>query len=98
MEQRAAALRQRLAGVDVIAEQERLLGHPLEEDIAIDLLAAGLYGLLKADGYAREGGVIQDWLGQTANEGRLAPASLHTSAAGVLGLPVEQLWMPPERK
>lgn len=213
VEQRAAALRQRLAGVDVIAEQERLLGHPLKEDIAIDLLhfskphgikvigqrflthltysdemvirhaaheilhppfdvahpsiraalevlrrdplltrivadhdpafgyttleglfdedtaealeqliterlgvavparerwrkaddgmhvlAAGLYGLLKADGFEREGGVIQDWLGRAANTGRLKPASLHASAAGVLGLPAEHLWMPPEGK
>ena len=213
VEVRAAALRQRLAGVDVIAEQERLLGHRLQEDIAIDLmhfskphgikvigqrflthltypdelvirnaaheilhppfdaahpsiraamevlrqdalltrivadhdpafgyttleglfdedtaealeqlinerlgvavparerwrraddgmhvLAAALYGLLKADGYERTGGVIQEWLGRAAREGRLAPPSLHASAAAVLGLPVEQLWVPPERK
>ncbi|MFP2910057.1 hypothetical protein ACLESD_34475, partial [Pyxidicoccus sp. 3LFB2] len=38
VEARAAALRQRLAGVDVIAEQERLLGRRLKEDIAIDLM------------------------------------------------------------
>ncbi|WP_147444280.1 MULTISPECIES: hypothetical protein [Corallococcus] len=213
VEQRAAELRQRLAGVDVIAEQERLLGHRLEEDITIDLLhfskphgikvigqrflthrtysdaliirnaaheilhppfdathpsilaalevlrrdpllprivadhdpafgyttleglfdedtaealeqliterlgvavparerwrkaddgmhvlAAGLYGLLKADGFERTGGVIQEWLGKAAHEGRLGSASLHASAAGVLGLPSEQLWVPPAPK
>lgn len=213
IEQRAAALRQRLAGVDVIAEQERLLGHRLEEDITIDLLhfskphgikvigqrflthrtysdeliirnaaheilhppfdaghpsvvavlevlrrdvlltrivadhdpafgytmleglldedtaealeqliterlgvavparerwlgaddgmhvlAAGLYGLLRDDDFARSGGVIQEWLGQAAHEGRLAPASLHAAAARVLGLPSEQLWRPSKPK
>ncbi|RKH13983.1 hypothetical protein D7V97_04375 [Corallococcus sp. CA053C] len=212
VELRTTALRQRLAGVDVIAEQERLLGHRLQEDIAIDLmhfskphgikvigqrflthltysdelvirnaaheilhppfdvahpsivaalevlrrdplltrivadhdpafgyttleglfnedtaealeqliterlgvavparerwrraddgmhvLAAGLYGLLKADGFERTGGVIQEWLGRAAHEGRLGPASLHASAAGVLGLPAAQLWAPSER-
>jgi hypothetical protein len=210
--QRAAALRQRLAGVDVIAEQERLLGHPLQEDITIDLLhfskphgikvigqrflthlsypdelvirnaaheilhppfdaehptiraamevlhrdplltrivadhdpsfgyttlkglfdedtaealeqlinerlgvavparerwrraddgmhvlAAGLYGLLKADGFERTGGAIQEWLGKAAREGRLEPASLHASAAAVLELPPERLWAPPAK-
>ncbi|QSQ23556.1 hypothetical protein JY651_00800 [Pyxidicoccus parkwayensis] len=212
VEQRAAALRQRLAGVDVIAEQERLLGRKLEEDIAIDLmhfskphgikvigqrflthltysdelvirnaaheilhppfdvehpairaamevlqrdplltrivadhdpsfgyttleglfdedtaealeqlinerlgvavparerwrraddgmhvLAAGLYGLLKADGFERTGGVIQEWLGRAAREGRLAPESLHAAAASVLELPAERLWAPPAK-
>jgi hypothetical protein len=212
VERRASALRERLAGVDVIAEQERLLGRRLQEDIAIDLLhfskphgikvigqrflthlsysdalvirnaaheilhppfdaahpairaaldvlrqdalltrivadhdpsfgyttleglfdedtaealeqlinerlgvavparerwrraddgmhvlAAGLYGLLKADGFDRTGGAIQEWLGRAAKDGRLAPASLHPSAAAVLGLPADRLWAPPAK-
>ncbi|MFP2925572.1 hypothetical protein ACLESO_10205 [Pyxidicoccus sp. 3LG] len=212
LELRAAALLQRLSGLDVIAEQERLLGHPLQPDIAIDLLhfckphgikvigqrflthpgysdevvirnaahemlhppfdvkhpdivealavlgqdslltrivadhdpkfgyttleglfdedtaealeqivserlgvavpagerwrraddgmhvlAAGLYGLLKADGFDRTGGAIQDWLGRATREGRLAPDSLHASAAAVLALPRDRLWEPPAK-
>ena len=212
VERRAVALRQRLAGVDVIAEQERLLGRQLQRDISIDLmhfskphgikvigqrflthldysdelvirnaaheilhppfdvkhpdivealavlrrdslltrivadhdpqfgyttleglfdedtaealeqlinerlgvavpagerwrraddgmhvLAAGLYGLLKADGFDRNGGAIQDWLGRAAREGRLAPESLHATAATVLALPRDRLWDPPTK-
>ncbi|WP_147449006.1 hypothetical protein [Corallococcus terminator] len=67
-------------------------------DDGMHVLAAGLYGLLKADGFEHSGGVIQEWLGRAAHEGRLAPASLHASAARVLGLASEELWRPSERK
>jgi hypothetical protein len=61
------------------------------------VLAAGLYGLLKADGFHLHGGAIQDWLGRAAREGRLAPESLHATAATVLALPRDRLWDPPTK-
>ncbi|MDC0671983.1 hypothetical protein [Nannocystis radixulma] len=63
-------------------------------DGGMHVLAAGLYGLLKADGFDRTGGTIQDWLGRAARDGRLAPDSLHPAAASVLGLPSDRLWSP----
>ncbi|MCY1077272.1 hypothetical protein [Archangium lansingense] len=66
-----------------------------KHDDGMHVLAAGLYGLLKAEGYDKTGGVIQDWLGRAAKDGRLAPASLHAAAASVLKLPKERLWTPP---
>lgn len=63
-------------------------------DDGMHVLAAGLYGLLKADGFDRTGGAIQDWLGRAARDGRLAPDSLHPAAASVLGLPSDRLWSP----
>ena len=38
--------------------------------------------------FDRTGGAIQDWLGRAARDGRLAPDSLHASAATVLALPM----------
>ena len=64
-------------------------------DNGIHVLAAGLYGLLKAAGYDRTGGNIQTWLYTTAQTGRLAPASLHAAASRVLGRPVDKLWPVP---
>ncbi|MCP3144357.1 hypothetical protein [Pyxidicoccus xibeiensis] len=66
-------------------------------DDGMHVLAAGLHGLLKADGFDRTGGAIQDWLGRAARDGRLAPDSLHASAATVLALPRERLWEPPTK-
>ncbi|WAS90999.1 hypothetical protein [Nannocystis punicea] len=63
-------------------------------DDGMHVLAAGLYGLLKTDGFDRTGGAIQDWLGRAARDGRLAPDSLHPAAASVLGLPSDRLWSP----
>ena len=64
-------------------------------DDGMHVLAAGLYGLLKADGYDRTGGNIADWIRAAAKGGRLGPASLHAAAARVLGLPADQLWPRP---
>ncbi|MFZ6184175.1 hypothetical protein [Nannocystis pusilla] len=66
-------------------------------DDGMHVLAAGLYGLLKADGFERTGGAIQDWLGNAARDGRLAPDSLHPAAASVLGLSRDRLWSPATR-
>jgi hypothetical protein len=81
--------------------QERLgYGKPPAErwtknDQGMHVLAAGLYGLLKADGYDRTGGNIEAWMLGAAGSGKLAPESLHASAAKVLGKPIDQLWTTP---
>lgn len=64
-------------------------------DDGMHVLAAGLYGLLKADGYDRTGGVIESWLADATANGRLAPASLHPAAAVVLERPASGLWPVP---
>ncbi|MDP3853074.1 hypothetical protein [Phenylobacterium sp.] len=64
-------------------------------DQGMHVLAAGLYGLLKADGYDRTGGNLEAWMSAAAKGGKLAPASLHAAAAGVLGKPADQLWVTP---
>jgi hypothetical protein len=61
-------------------------------DDGMHVLAAGLYGLLKADGFDRTGGNIETWMGRAARDGRLAPASLHPAAAKVLGTDPDHLW------
>jgi hypothetical protein len=61
-------------------------------DGGMHVLAAGLYGLLKADGFDRTGGNIETWMLRAANGGRLAPASLHPAAAKVLGVDPDHLW------
>jgi hypothetical protein len=65
-------------------------------DGGMHVLAAGLYGLLKAEGYDRTGGNIANWMQDAARTGKLAPASLHAAAAGVLQLPQDRLWTPPK--
>ena len=63
-----------------------------KSDDGMHVLAAGLYGLLKRDGWNRTGGNFELWLGQVVETGRLAPAAFHPVAADVLGRPKEQLW------
>jgi hypothetical protein len=66
-----------------------------QSDEGMHVLAAGLYGLLKADGFDQRGGSIEAWMEAAARTGRLAPPSLHAAAAAVLGRPVDRLWQPP---
>jgi len=61
-------------------------------DDGMHLLAAGLYALLREDRWQDNGGSIEQWIGEAARRGRLAPAVLHPAAARVLGRPVTQLW------
>lgn len=63
-------------------------------DDGMHVLAAGLYGLLKADGYDRTGGNIEAWLRKALDDGRLDPGPLHAAASGVMGLPADALWSP----
>lgn len=64
-----------------------------DSDEGMHVLAAGLYGLLKADGFDRTGGVIERWMHDAAMRGRLAPSTLHAAAAAVLDRPTERLWV-----
>ncbi len=66
-----------------------------EADGGMHVLAAGLYGTLKSEGYDRAGGRIEAWMGAAAKSGKLAPRRLHAAAAQVLGRPADQLWPPP---
>jgi hypothetical protein len=61
-------------------------------DDGMHVLSAGLYGLMKQDGYARTGGNLERWLLHQAKSGALAPRSLHAAAARVLGRPEDRLW------
>jgi hypothetical protein len=64
-------------------------------DQGMHILAAGLYGLLKADRFDETGGNIEEWMAAAVADGRLAPAALHAAAAKVLGRPAEALWVTP---
>jgi hypothetical protein len=84
----------------IIAERLGVSTPPAQRWAAADggmhVLAAGLYGMLKADGYDRTGGRIEAWMAEAVRAGRLAPASLHAAAAQVLARPADQLWTKPK--
>jgi len=65
------------------------------QDGGMHILAAALYGLLRADGYDRTGGDFEAWIGQAATTGRLSPASLAAAASRVMELPADRLWQSP---
>lgn len=67
-------------------------------DGGMHVLAAGLYGTFKAEGYDRTGGDLDRWLADAAKSGKLAPRRLHAAAAKVLDKPVDQLWATPAPK
>ena len=67
-----------------------------ESDGGMHVLAAGLYGTLKAEGFDRTGGNIEAWMAGAVKAGKLAPARLHAVAAQVLGRPADQLWPLPK--
>jgi len=64
-------------------------------DQGMHVLAAGLYGTLKAEGYDRTGGNLAAWMLDAAVTGKLSPPRLHAAAARVLEKPVERLWTTP---
>jgi len=61
-------------------------------DGGMHVLAAALYGMLKADGYDRTGGDLETWMTEAAKAGRLAPASIAQAASRVMELPADHLW------
>jgi hypothetical protein len=62
------------------------------QDEGMHILAAALYGLLKADGYDRTGGDFEAWIARAAATGRLSPTSLAEAARRVMELPIDRLW------
>jgi hypothetical protein len=85
----------------LIAERFGVARNPRERwnevDDGMHVLSAGLYGLMKEDGYAQTGGNLEEWLLRQARSGGLAAKSLHAAAARVLGRPADRLWpLPPE--
>ena len=66
-----------------------------ESDEGMHVLAAGLYGMLKADRFDQTGGTIEAWFNQAQARGRLAPVSWQAAAATVLGRSVGSLWKSP---
>lgn len=65
-------------------------------DDGMHVLAAGLYGMLKAEGFDRAGGDIETWMAQAVRTGKLAPDRLHAAASGVLETPADKLWPRPK--
>ena len=65
-------------------------------DGGMHVLAAGLYGTLKAESYDRTGGNIARWMADAAKSGKLAPDRLHAAAAQVLNTTPDRLWAPPK--
>ena len=55
------------------------------------LLSAGLYGLMKQDGFARTGGNLEQWLLRRARS-RPRPARPSRRGGTLLGRPVDRLW------
>jgi hypothetical protein len=64
-------------------------------DGGMHILAAGFYGLMKGDGFAEQGGDVEQWLYGKAAGGWLAPPILHGAAAEVLNRTADRLWPPP---
>lgn len=62
-------------------------------DDGMHVFAAALYGMLKADGYDRTGGNIEAWMAKAIGDGRLSPAGIAASAAKVMELPADKLWV-----
>jgi hypothetical protein len=63
-----------------------------DSDDGMHVLAAGLYGLLREDGWTNKGGSIENWLADAARRRRLSPRLLHRVAARVLQRPADALW------
>jgi hypothetical protein len=61
-------------------------------DDGMHVLAAAVYGMLKADGFDRTGGNIETWMGKAVAAGRLSPGPLHDAASKVLEVPPDKLW------
>lgn len=64
-------------------------------DGGMHVVATGLYGILKSEGYDRTGGNIERWMMDAVRTGKLAPERLHASAAEVMKTPPDKLWPRP---
>lgn len=61
-------------------------------DDGMHVLAAALYGMLKAEGYDRTGGNLEAWMADAAGGGKLSPRRVATFAGQVTKTAPERLW------
>ena len=80
----------------LIGERLGIVRDPRERwrkaDGGMHVLAAAFYGLLKAEGYDRTGGNLEQWVTARTADGSFAPPRLHAAAGQVLGYPADKLW------
>ncbi|MGA0605909.1 hypothetical protein ACO2Q0_07900 [Phenylobacterium sp. VNQ135] len=84
----------------IVSERLGVARDPAERwstaDDGMHVLAAALYGMLKAEGYDRTGGNIEAWMGQAVKAGKLSPDRIRAFAGQVTKTPPDRLW--PRRK
>ena len=80
----------------IVSERLGVARDPAERwnkaDGGMHILAAAVYGMLKAEGYDRTGGNIERWMDTAAASGKLAPERIRTAASEVMKTPPDQLW------
>lgn len=84
----------------IVSERLGVARDPAERwstaDGGMHVLAAALYGMLKAEGYDRTGGDIERWMADAAAAGKLSPERIRTFAGQVTKTPPDQLWPRPK--
>ncbi|WP_309091802.1 hypothetical protein [Phenylobacterium sp.] len=84
----------------IVSERLGVARDPAERwskaDDGMHVLAAALYGMLKAEGYDRTGGNIARWMEDAAKTGKLSPERIRTFAGQVTMTPPDQLWPRPK--
>ncbi|ACG79921.1 conserved hypothetical protein [Phenylobacterium zucineum HLK1] len=80
----------------IVSERLGVARDPAERwrtaDDGMHVLAAALYGMLKAEGYDRTGGDIEAWMEAAARGGKLAPERIARFAGQVTATPPDRLW------
>ncbi len=80
----------------IVSERLGVARDPAERwrtaDDGMHILAAALYGMLKAEGYDQTGGNIEAWMAQAVRAGKLAPERIRTFAGQVTKTAPDQLW------
>jgi hypothetical protein len=84
----------------IVSERLGVARDPAERwskaDDGMHVLAAAIYGMLKAEGYDRTGGNIERWMEDAARTGKLSPERIRTFAGQVTKTPPDQLWPRPK--
>lgn len=80
----------------IVSERLGVARDPAERwstaDGGMHVLAAALYGMLKAEGYDRTGGNIERWMENAARTGKLSPQRIAAVAGQVTKTAPEKLW------
>lgn len=80
----------------IVSERLGVARDPAERwakaDGGMHVLAAALYGMLKAEGYDRTGGNIERWMAEAAATGKLSPQRIATFAGQVTRTAPDKLW------